>query len=89
MKTIFLKQILTILLIVIITSTAHALDVRTHKTINEHIAQHTINGFSLGNYITNQLGFTNGIYEKFNSKGMAWEWLRDGGEYEDSPEPVK
>jgi len=65
-------------------STIHALEVETHKTINTFIAQNSLNGFSFDTYLRNQLEFENGIKEKFNSL-MAWECLRDGGEYEDLP----
>ncbi len=77
----------SILMIVILfgkMNTISALDVITHKAINENIAQNKLNGFSLDLYLINQLGINNGVKEKFNSS-MTWELLRDGGEFEDIP----
>ncbi len=74
-----------------ITSFSYALNVDTHRAINEYIVKHTINSFSLNEYMKNQLGIQGGIYEQFNSDASwtsskkGWEWLRDGGEYEDVP----
>jgi hypothetical protein len=67
---------------------SYALDVETHKTINEKIPQNTLNGFSLDLYTKNQLGLLNGVKEQFvnsNNKLEMWKWIRDGGKYEDKP----
>lgn len=63
---------------------SYALSVETHQAFNEHIAQTTLNGFSLDDYLKNRLGFSSGIKEKFNNS-LVWESLRDGGLYEDLP----
>ena len=60
----------------------------THKQLNEHIANTTINGFSLTSYLIDQVGYKKGIEEVFSDgkKTMrVWEWIRDGGRYEDEP----
>ncbi|HEY6874466.1 MAG TPA: hypothetical protein VI298_17240 [Geobacteraceae bacterium] len=83
-----LSQILILVLIFAMAVTAHALSVDSHRAINTFIAETPMNGFSLGSYLQNQLGFENGIKESFkkeNSSLTAGEWLRDGGEYEDVP----
>ncbi len=84
MKNIFLKQMLMLSFMLAIVATTHALDVETHKAINDYIAHNSLNGFSLGTYLSEQLGLQGGIEEKFNSV-EAWKWLRDGGRYEDVP----
>ncbi|MDA8240450.1 MAG: hypothetical protein M0Z67_08790 [Nitrospiraceae bacterium] len=74
-----------------IASYSYALEVGTHKAINEYVAQHTVNGFSLDAYLKNQCGIPGGIYEELNASSSltdsrkVWEWLRDGGLYEDKP----
>jgi hypothetical protein len=63
-----------------------ALEVETHKTINFYIANEnsSINGFSLDNYLKNNLGMTEGVKATFKSQ-MVKELISDGGEYEDEP----
>ncbi len=65
----------------------YALEVETHKDINEHIANMTFNGFSLSEYLNKNLGFTKGkdefIKDTNNVEQEVYKWLRDGGEYED------
>ncbi len=84
MKTIFSKSLMLLLIISAIAVNSYALEVETHRAINEHIVKNALNGFSLGTYLKNQLGFQNSTDEKFNSL-KVWEWLRDGGFYEDKP----
>ncbi|MBI5674215.1 MAG: hypothetical protein HZC48_00105 [Nitrospirae bacterium] len=84
MKNIFLKQLMILSLIIVMATTTHALLVDTHKAINTYIAQNSLNGFSLDTYSKSELGLQSGIEEKFKNL-MLWEWLRDGGEYEDVP----
>lgn len=79
------KIYLTIaIFIVSATSFSYALDVKTHKALNEYIATNQLNGFSLDSYITGTLGIASGITTTFNTE-LAWQWLRDGGIYEDEP----
>ncbi|MEN6318233.1 MAG: hypothetical protein ABFD82_05710, partial [Syntrophaceae bacterium] len=63
-----------------------ALEVETHRTINEYLADKNIalNGFSLHQYLQRQLGLQNGSEEYLNSK-KVFKWLGDGGVYEDEP----
>jgi len=71
-----------------------ALEKPTHQTINEEIAQRTINGFSLTNYLKDNLGFIKGVGEEISGysgrKNMhitqkVWQWLGEGGFMEDEP----
>lgn len=81
-------SLLIITLSIYITSYSYALEVATHKAINAYIAQNTINSFSLDSYLKNQLGISGGIKESFTSSNTsyeAWQWLREGGLYEDIP----
>ncbi|MBI5676508.1 MAG: hypothetical protein HZC48_11925 [Nitrospirae bacterium] len=65
----------------------YALEVGTHRAINENVSTNMLNDFSLDSYLKNQLGFTNGINKelKYDKTRKVWEWLSDGGEYEDKP----
>jgi hypothetical protein len=65
----------------------HALEVDTHKAINEYIAIGIINGFSLDSYLKNQLGFQNGVEEqiKFGDSKKVCSWIGGGGVTEDRP----
>ena len=86
MKNMFLKSYYALLLLFLYSASSFALEVETHRALNEHVATKIISpsGFSLGTYLKNQLGFQGGADEKFNSL-EAWKWLRGGGEYEDIP----
>ena len=66
---------------------SHALEVETHRAINEYIAQNTLNGFSLGDYLNKNLGFSQGAIEKIkgSKEQEVYKWFGDGGEYEDIP----
>ena len=82
-----MKRILFLALIIFImfeVNISHALNVESHMAINDYIAHNNMNGFSLDTFLTNTLGFSSGINEKFNTY-YAWEWLRIGGKYEDDP----
>ncbi len=76
--------VLVTLIILSQVSFSYALNVETHKAINEYIANNSLNGFSLDSYLKSQLELQSGVDEKFNSLEV-WKWLRDGGEYEDKP----
>jgi hypothetical protein len=82
------KTILTSLLALLMTfgyqPESSALEVATHEKLNAYIAQNQLDGFSLGNYLHDQLGFVSYEKETFN-KLMVWQWLSDGGHYEDKP----
>src|SRR3990170_360592 len=90
MKKYFVYFITSFLPLCFCATLSHALNVETHKALNEYIATKVItpNGVSLKAYLIDQLKFGSGIEEKFTANGethMVWEWLRDGGEYEDVP----
>lgn len=67
-----------------IQGTAFALDPSTHKAINLQIANSTMNGFSLDQYLKDNLGFSQGIAEEFDGRRVD-AWLELGGRYEDIP----
>jgi len=67
-----------------IVSHSYALNVETHKAFNEYITRNSLNGFSLGTYLNDKLGFKNSDEEKFINLKI-WEIIRDGGRYEDIP----
>ncbi len=84
--------LLSALIILISSKTVFALYVDTHKFINETIAEMVLpnefsllpSEFSLNEYLTDQLGLTEGIREVFDNKKIS-EWLGKGGIYEDLP----
>jgi len=66
----------------------------THEAINEYIVNKKMNGFSLEEYLKEQLGFADGINEKFETqKGecklqdiyKVADWVKHGGSWEDDP----
>lgn len=61
-----------------------ALETDTHETINKHIANNIFNGFSLDDYLKNQLGMQEGKNTFLNNKEV-FKWLGDGGKTEDKP----
>ncbi len=96
------KRLLTIIsvafiIIVAIPSQGLTFSKEMHETINGNIGQRTINGFSLNDYLLNQLGFKDGVFEplygysgKFNKDftQRVWQWLGEGGFKEDEPEEL-
>ncbi len=96
MKTV--KCLLGIFIIQIIfavfTVHGYALEKPTHFEINEYIAKHEIGGFSLDEYLKDQLGFQEGVNTileqpkiiKINEKDPTiYRWLGYGGRAEDEP----
>ncbi|MEW6419946.1 MAG: hypothetical protein AB1480_17835 [Nitrospirota bacterium] len=88
--------ILTSLIILSWTSQGFSYAKETHQAINEHIAQNTVSGFSLNNYLMENLGFGEGVKEELNGidanginvkKKIFW-WLGHGGFQEDVPEQI-
>lgn len=68
----------------------------THEKINGYIVDNSLDGFSLGFYLKNYLGFSEGKKEMFESqKGeckreethTVREWIVKGGTWEDNPPP--
>jgi hypothetical protein len=64
-----------------------ALETDTHENINEFIVRNTLNGFSLDDYLRDQLGFSEGYDEKFKLKRTmkVLDWIKIGGKLEDKP----
>ncbi len=79
---IFKMLVVMIPLFLILVVQSWALQEPTHMSINEYIAQNTLNSFSLDNYLKTQLGMTNGYNTFFDNKEI-FKWLRDGGASED------
>lgn len=84
----FLLFVLTILLALLNhVQISFALGVNTHKAINRHIAQQNVSGFSLNDYLKNQLGMQAGIETYFKYDNLTQEvfkWIGDGGVKEDA-----
>lgn len=87
-----MKKLIFLSTIVYLTSVtlSFGLDTETHQYLNEDISKKTMNGFSLDGYLINQLGIVKGRNELLSSnisrKSLkVYEWLRDGGLYEDKP----
>jgi len=77
--------LLSILFILLYSKTVSGLSEDTHELINRRVAETTLpDGFSLGDYLINQLGLAEGILEEFDNKNVR-RWLELGGRYEDSP----
>jgi hypothetical protein len=84
MRKRIIAAIVALPLALAINSRVDSLETDTHKAINEKISKTTFNSFSFGAYLKSQLGVENGVEEYFN-KNRVWEWLRDGGLFEDLP----
>ena len=80
MLTIFTVQIV----IAVLSLHSYASEKVTHYAVNGYIAKNTIQGFCLEEYVTEELGFQDGIETTFNNKEV-WEWLAYGGKKEDEP----
>ncbi|MEN6318231.1 MAG: hypothetical protein ABFD82_05700 [Syntrophaceae bacterium] len=75
---------ISVVFLLIVATSLYALNVETHRSINEHITKNMFNGFSLNDYIKEQLGMQKGYDEKILNKKVL-NWISDGGEYEDKP----
>jgi len=82
------KYILTFVtvqtIVFVLSLHAYALEKATHYVVNKYIAEHTIQGFSLKEYVTRELKLEEGEETIFNGKEV-WKWLAYGGEQEDEP----
>jgi len=93
MKNRVLIPILSILIILSWSSQTFSLEEKTHRAINEYIAQNPINGFSLSDYLVNNLGLKEGAKETISGvdadsmdiSQTVFEWLGYGGIQEDRP----
>jgi hypothetical protein len=82
-----------VFLALVCPSKSYALKEDTHAAINEAIAQRVINGFSLDEYLIEQLGIAQGKNEKLaaldadnrTTTKRIYEWLGYGGAQEDRP----
>jgi hypothetical protein len=82
-----MKKLIILIISIVLFSLCEnlfALDMDTHRLINLSVANSTMNGYSLDQYLRNQLSFKQGVGEIFNSHRVD-VWLRDGGAYEDAP----
>ena len=91
------NKLLTLMLALLISlnwsSQCLSLTEATHQELNRHVAQNPINGFSLNDYLMNNLGLQRGFGEIINGvdadgRNRSWrvfEWLGYGGEQEDRP----
>ncbi len=61
-----------------------ALETDTHRTMNEYITRHNLNGFSLNDYLKSYTDMRDGIQNPVNNQEI-WKWLKDGGKWEDVP----
>ncbi len=75
-----------IILLIFSSNKAIALEKNTHRDINEYIAHIPIDGFSLDAYLKDHLGFEDGIQEEIesNEKQQVWQWIGQGGKFEDN-----
>lgn len=84
----FLKTnilLLSVFIALSFSKTVLSYNVETHKFINEVVAETILpNGFTLNDYLVNQLDLKNGIKEKFSNKEIKF-WISDGGRFEDKP----
>ena len=84
-KKIYGICILIISIIVMLVVNSIALSPNAHKAINIYIVDPSkgFSGYSLDRYLKNNLGISDGVTAKFNSK-MLQEWIGDGGAKEDA-----
>lgn len=71
-------------IVLFIRGTAFALNPSTHRAINLEVANSTMNGFSLDQYLKSNLDILQGTAEKFDGERVD-VWLELGGRYEDEP----
>ena len=77
-----------ILSLICILPHAKALDVTTHRAINEYVSQNNLNAFFLDEYLRTQLGIQEGIktyFKKDELNQQVFRWVGDGGVDEDTP----
>ncbi len=89
MKNKKISLIILFITTMIWASQSFPLEKITHQAINKNIANRTINGFSLNNYLINDLGFKEGIKEKLrigSEEKEIFRWIGDGGQKEDEPD---
>lgn len=84
-KKIFVLLIIILPVILFTSLPCKALNQVTHKAINKYIADKgsSLVAASLHEYLQQQLGMQKGLEEFVNNK-MIFDWIGDGGEYEDS-----
>lgn len=68
--------------IFLVSSRSMALEVQTHRAINEYITQTPLNNFFLDDYLKTQLGMQTGVKTKYNNQEV-FKWISEGGEFED------
>lgn len=86
-----MKRIISAALVMIfmlIPFSGYALETSTHEAINDHISKGIFQGFSLGQYLKDELKIQGGVEELFVDSVepmTVWQWLRAGGTREDKP----
>ncbi len=87
---------LTVLIIIFSSPRSYSYFEGTHQAINEHVTETDIDGFSLNDFLKDNLGF-NGINEELsgidaerrNVSKNVLEWIGYGGFQEDRPGSYK
>lgn len=86
-KIFLVLVIMQYLLLFTSTHISFALNTDTHKAINTYIAQQSLNGFSLNDYLKTQLGMKEGTETYFKNgylEQQVFKWIGDGGVKEDA-----
>jgi len=87
-KNIKLILLFFIILFFLLNTHAYSLEKPTHQAINIRVAENTINGFSLNDYLKKRIGFTSGVQEllygysevdKKYGDYEVWYWMGEGG----------
>jgi hypothetical protein len=71
------KSAIIVLFVIALCSSVFGLKVGSHRVINEHIAVSNTVGFSLDDYLKNNLGIINGVQEYFkkgNENRRVFDW---------------
>lgn len=77
-----------VMIFILIPFSGNALETSTHEAINNHISRGLFQGFSLGQYLKDELKIQGGVEELFVDSVepmRVWQWLRAGGTREDKP----
>jgi hypothetical protein len=80
----FKKGFFIFLFLFLCPASGSALNMDTHEKINKFIAKNPLNGFSLGNYLYDRIGFENREKQMLSSSEVL-DWFIRGGSYEDDP----
>ncbi len=71
-----MRHIILIVFIVLgSVSFCYSLETGTHETVNEYIARNQLNGFSLDEYLREQLMIQAGVEEQVDYKGLLCYYI--------------